>query len=106
RYDRDPKHRIKIATDDCSDVNPHYTVYCGTKFAVSAISTCSEKALELSDLRVTSSTPGMVDTPLSKNSPFEENRKTLTPENIADAVIYAATQPDYVNVNEVLVRPV
>ena len=30
----------------------------------------------------------------------------LDPENIADAIVYALTQPAHVNVNEVTVRPV
>lgn len=34
------------------------------------------------------------------------DRKKLDPENIADAVIYAVTQPAHVNVNEVVVRPI
>ena len=34
------------------------------------------------------------------------DRKKLDSENIADAVIYAVTQPAHVNVNEVIVRPV
>ena len=37
-------------------------------------------------VRVTSVSPGMVDTELSKNSPFEEGRKKLTPEDIANSV--------------------
>src|SRR5699024_8059830 len=100
--ERGTGHIINIASDDGYEVIPRCTVYCGTKFAVRAISTGMEKELEQTGVLVTSISPGMVDTPLSKNSPFEENRKKLTPENIADAVIYAATQPDYVNVNEVL----
>ncbi|HIW11622.1 MAG TPA: SDR family oxidoreductase [Candidatus Salinicoccus stercoripullorum] len=99
-------HIINIASDAGYEVIPRCTVYCGTKFAVRAIATGMEKELEQSGVRVTSVSPGMVDTPLSTNSPFEEGRKKLEPEDIANAVVYAATQPDYVNVNEVLVRPV
>ena len=31
--------------------------------------------------------------------------RTLHPEDIANAVVYALTQPDHVAVNEVLIRP-
>lgn len=104
--ERGSGHIINIASDAGYEVIPRCTVYCGTKFAVRAIAAGMEKELEQTGVRVTSVSPGMVDTPLSKNSPFEEGRKKLTPEDIANAVVYAATQPDYVNVNEILVRPV
>lgn len=47
----------------------------------------------------------MVDTPMTEVYDFGD-RKKLDPENIADAVIYAVTQPAHVNVNEVVVRPI
>jgi len=33
------------------------------------------------------------------------DRRKLQPEDVAAAILYAVTQPDRVNVNEVLVRP-
>ena len=33
-------------------------------------------------------------------------RKKMEAQNIADAVVYALTQPSHVNVNEVTIRPV
>lgn len=47
----------------------------------------------------------MVDTPMTERSDFG-GRKKPDPENIADAIVYALTQPAHVNVNEVTVRPV
>ncbi len=81
-------------------------VYCETKSAVRAISTGLEKELERTGVRVTNISPGMVETPLSSESPFESDRKKLETTDIAKAVVYAVTQPDYVNVNEITVRPV
>ena len=52
---------------------------------------------------MTSISPGMVDTPMTEDFDFGE-RKKLDAQNIADAVIYALTQPSHVN--EVTVRPV
>lgn len=65
-----------------------------------------EKELANTGVRTTNISPGMVETPLSLESPFETNRKKLEPIDIAKAVIYAVTQPDHVNVNEITVRPV
>jgi NADP-dependent 3-hydroxy acid dehydrogenase YdfG len=43
----------------------------------------------------------MVDTPFFENRPTD----ALQDDDIARAVIYAASQPPHVNVNEILVRP-
>ena len=81
-------------------------MYCATKFAVRAISTGLEKELARTGVRISNISPGMVETPLSSKSPFESDRKKLKPSDIAKAAIYAVSQPDYVNVNEITVRPV
>lgn len=99
-------HIVNIASDSGFEVTERLTVYCATKFAVRAISTGLEKELAKTGVRVTNISPGMVETPLSAKSPFESGRKKLEPTDIARSVVYAVTQPDYVNVNEILVRPV
>lgn len=104
--ERGSGHIVNIASDSGFEVTERLTVYCATKFAVRAISTGLEKELARTGVRTTSISPGMVETPLSSESPFEEGRKKLDPADIANAVVYAVTQPEYVNVNEVLVRPV
>ncbi|WP_240374063.1 SDR family oxidoreductase [Bacillus piscicola] len=99
-------HIVNIASDSGFEVIERLTVYCATKFAVRAISTGLEKELANTGVRTTNISPGMVETPLSSQSPFETDRKKLEPIDIAKAVLYAVTQPDYVNVNEITVRPV
>lgn len=45
--------------------------------------------------------------PIAKER-IEERRKSITPlqsEDIAAAIVYAVTQPQRVNVNEILIRP-
>ena len=59
-----------------------------------------EKELAKTGIKTTSILPGMVDTPMTERSDFG-GRKKLDPENIADAIVYALTQPAHVNVNEV-----
>jgi serine 3-dehydrogenase len=58
--------------------------------------------LDGTGVRVTLIAPGMVDTPFFENLEFED---PLQPEDIARAVLFAVSQPAYVDVNEILVRP-
>ena len=48
--------------------------------------------------------PGMVDTPFFDNRPGPD--RALHEDDIANAVIYALSQPDRVDVNEILIRPI
>lgn len=98
-------HIINIASVSGHEVTKQSTVYSATKFAVRAISTGLEKELAQTGVRITNISPGMVASPLSEENEWE-GRKKLTTTDIANAIIYALTQPDYVNVNEITVRPV
>ena len=98
-------HIINIASVSGLEVTNKSTVYSATKFAVRAISIGLEKELAKTGVRVTNISPGMVRTDLSSNWRTID-RKPLEAVDIANAVVYAVTQPDYVNVNEITVRPV
>ncbi|MBU8906318.1 SDR family oxidoreductase [Desertibacillus haloalkaliphilus] len=104
--ERSSGHIINIASVSGLEVTKVSTVYSATKFAVRAISTGLEKELAKTGVRVTNISPGMVDTSLVSGSSWNNERKKLETKDIAKAVIYAVTQPDYVNVNEITVRPV
>ncbi|WP_240377164.1 SDR family oxidoreductase [Bacillus piscicola] len=103
--ERSSGHIINIGSVSGSEVTKGSTVYSATKFAVRAISTGLEKELANTGVRVTNISPGMVDTP-SNTVTWTNGRRKLETKDIARAVIYAVTQPDYVNVNEITVRPV
>ncbi|WJY27358.1 MULTISPECIES: SDR family oxidoreductase [Sporosarcina] len=98
-------HIINIASVSGTEVTKTSTVYSATKFAVRAISMGLEKELAKTGVRVTNISPGMVDTRLGEQYDWGE-RKKLQTADIAKAVVYAVTQPDYVNVNEITIRPV
>lgn len=98
-------HIINIASVSGQEVTKHSTVYSATKFAVRAISSGLEKELAQTGVRVTNISPGMVASPLSEDNTWNE-RKKLATTDIANSIIYALTQPDYVNVNEITIRPV
>ncbi|WP_339846571.1 SDR family oxidoreductase [uncultured Halopseudomonas sp.] len=77
------------------------SMYSATKWAVSAIGYGLREEVRGSGMRVTLIEPGMVDTPFFDESPD----RALQPEDVARAVLYALSQPDHVDVNEVLIRP-
>lgn len=97
-------HIINTTSVSAHEVTKQSTVYSATKIAALTIGQGLEKELAHTGVRVTSISPGMVDTRLAEN--VKSDRKKLEARDIANAVIYALTQPDYVNVNEIVVRPV
>ncbi|MBY7143822.1 SDR family oxidoreductase [Virgibacillus sp. NKC19-3] len=98
-------HIVNISSVSGQEVTKSSTVYSATKFAARALSMGMEKELARTGVRVTNLSPGMVDTDQTAgNKP--KDRKPLETDDIAKAVVYAVTQPDYVNVNEITVRPV
>jgi NADP-dependent 3-hydroxy acid dehydrogenase YdfG len=89
-------------------------VYAGTKHAVNAISEGLRQELLEDNIRVTIVGPGAVETELPHHITDEEAREGLSglmslerlqAEDIADAIVYAVTQPERVSVNEILIRP-
>lgn len=98
-------HIINIASISGFEVTKGSAIYSATKAAVHTITQGLEKELAKTGVKVTSISPGMVETPLTEQHDFN-GRKKLEAQNIADAAIYALTQPSHVNVNEVTVRPV
>ncbi|HDB6144487.1 TPA: SDR family oxidoreductase [Staphylococcus aureus] len=98
-------HLINIASISGFEVTKSSTIYSATKAAVHTITQGLEKELAKTGVKVTSISPGMVDTAITAAySPSD--RKKLDPQDIAEAVLYALTQPKHVNVNEITVRPV
>jgi len=89
-------------------------VYAGSKHAVHAISEGLRQELLQDNIRVTVVAPGAVDTELPYHITDEDARESLSglmslerlqAEDIANAVVYAVTQPWRVSVNEILIRP-
>lgn len=102
---------INTASIGAHVVVPTGAVYCATKYAVRAISEGLRQ--EMRNIRVTTISPGVVTTELgsditddsAKNALEEFRKASLTSDAIARAVLYAISQPDDVDVNEIIVRP-
>ncbi|MGM0701329.1 MAG: SDR family oxidoreductase [Pseudomonadota bacterium] len=77
------------------------SMYSATKWAVTGIGYNLREELRGSGIRVTLIEPGMVDTPFFDEAP----EHALEDRDIANAVLYALSQPAHVDVNEILVRP-
>lgn len=78
------------------------SLYSATKWAVTAMSEAVRSDLNDTGIRTTLISPGGVETPFF-DTPSEGR---LDPDDIARAVIYAVSQPEHVDVNEIFVRPV
>lgn len=77
------------------------SLYSATKWAVTAMGEAARQELNGTGVRVTLIEPGMVDTPFFSQRPD----RALQPEDIARAVMFVVSQPQHVDVNELLVRP-
>lgn len=109
--DRNSGHIINIGSVAGHQVYPKGAVYCATKFAVNALSNGLRMDLLGTKVRVTTIDPGMVETNFSTVR-FKGDTKraaavyagidALSPDDIADAVLYCATRPLHINISEVI----
>jgi NADP-dependent 3-hydroxy acid dehydrogenase YdfG len=81
------------------------SLYSATKWAVTAMGEALRSELrqmhDNTGIRVTLIEPGMTDTEFFDRRP----QNALADDDLARAVIYALTQPEHVDVNEILIRP-
>ena len=90
-------------------------VYCATKGAEKAISEGLKIDLMGTAVRVTSIDPGMVETEFSevrfrgdteKAAKVYQNITPLKPEDVADAIVWAASRPAHVNIHTVVMTTI
>jgi NADP-dependent 3-hydroxy acid dehydrogenase YdfG len=83
------------------------SLYSATKHAATAIGEALRAELrqmhDNDSIRVTVIEPGMVDTPFFENRPGPD--RALVDDDIARTVLFALSQPERVDLNEILVRP-
>jgi NADP-dependent 3-hydroxy acid dehydrogenase YdfG len=108
-------HIVNLGSTAGRMTYPNGAVYCATKAAERSITEGLREDLLGTPLRVTTIDPGMVETEFSevrfrgdkqRAAKVYENITPLTPEDVADAILYAVTRPAHVNVSEVLLTPV
>jgi 3-hydroxy acid dehydrogenase/malonic semialdehyde reductase len=90
-------------------------VYCATKAAEKSISEGLKLDLMGTAVRVTSIDPGMVETEFSevrfrgdteKAAKVYQNITPLKPEDVADAIVWAASRPAHVNIHTVVMTTI
>ncbi|MBB5417278.1 NADP-dependent 3-hydroxy acid dehydrogenase YdfG [Paraburkholderia atlantica] len=104
-------HIINVASIGAHAVTPTAAVYCASKYAVRAISDGLRQETDM--LRVTVVSPGVVESELADSISDETARAemrefrriALAPQAVARAIGYAISQPDDVDVSEIIVRP-
>lgn len=105
-------HIINVASIGAHAVSPTAAVYCASKYAVWAISEGLRQETDV--IRVSVISPGVVESELAdiisddtaREAMRDFRRIALKPESIARAMSYAISQPDDVDVSEIIVRPV
>ncbi len=114
---------INITSEAARSVIPGAGVYCGSKFAVRAISEGLQMDLSArsqkdgNDIRVTTIAPGFVKTGLAESITFEPAKEALicgmeseegvlSPNDIAECVEIILNTPQHVEIGELTVRPV
>jgi len=107
-------HIINVSSVAGHKVLPPGTVYCATKHAVRAITEGLRSEVTPYNIRSTVISPGAVDTELPSHITEEGvaeamqgfyDQVAIPADSFARAVVYAMSQPEDVDVNEILFRP-
>jgi 3-hydroxy acid dehydrogenase / malonic semialdehyde reductase len=113
--ERKSGHIINIGSIAGRETYPNGNVYCATKYAVDAITQGMRLDLVSYGIKVTQISPGATETEFSKvrfNGDTERANnvykgfKPLSGDDIANAIIYVASLPPHVNINDMLIMPV
>ncbi|TVR27378.1 MAG: SDR family NAD(P)-dependent oxidoreductase [Balneolaceae bacterium] len=111
---RNKGHIINIGSIAGHEAYPGGSVYCGTKHAVDAITKATKMDLHGTNIRVSSVSPGLVETEFSEvrfhgdketaESVYQDT-KALTAEDVAEIILFTVTRPAHVNIMDTIVLP-
>jgi len=107
-------HIINIGSVAGKEAYAGGNVYCATKFAVDALSKSMRIDLIETGVKVTNIAPGAAETEFSlvrfkgDNDAAKKVYEGLIPlsaDDIAEAVYFAASRPEHVNINDIVIMP-
>ena len=113
--ERKQGHIINIGSVAGHETYPSGNVYAATKFAVDALTKSIRMDVLDKNIKISTVDPGLVETEFSivRFSGDVKRAKSvysgitpLTGKDIADAVVYCATRPEHVNINEIILTPI
>lgn len=112
--ERKSGHIVNISSIAGIEIYPNGHVYCASKHAVNAITKGLRIDLVQHGIKVSSISPGMVETEFSvvRYAGDEAKAKAvyaglvpLNAEDIADALEFIVTRPDHVSINDIQINP-
>ena len=112
--ERGKGHIINISSIAGKETYPFGNVYCASKHAVQSITKGMRIDLLKHGIKVSSVSPGAVETEFSlvrfngDNNKAKQVYKGFTPlfaQDIADSILFIVTRPKHVNIDDVLIMP-
>ena len=107
-------HVINLGSVAGHEVYPGGAVYCATKHAVAAITQGLRMDVLGTGIRVSTVDPGMVETEFSvvrfhgdeaRAKNVYRGMTALTADDIAETIVWVATRPPHVCIDEVIIKP-
>jgi len=108
--DRNAGHIINISSVLGTKIRETAGAYAGTKFAIEALSEALRIELSKTNVKITCIEPGLVKTELHRewaSHPAEimDIPNPLSPEDIADTILYVLQQKDNVRISKLMILP-
>jgi len=107
-------HVINLGSVAGHEVYPGGAVYCATKHAVGAITRALRMDALGTGVRISTVDPGMVETEFSvvrfhgdqeRADRVYRGMTPLTPDDIAETIVWVATRPPHVCIDEIIIKP-